>query len=176
MRKILGLTIVGASLLTGVPAYAHCPLCTAAAGTAAGLAATIGVKFGAIGVFMGGFATALGLWIGRLVKKRYLPRQNLVLFWAVYLSTLLPLIPFMKDYTSWYIFWRGDYGSIFNRTYLINLFLVGALLGSFIVYGGPRLSALLTRLRGGMMFKYQGIIITNALLVMAAILMQVLRR
>ena len=171
----LAAALAGALSFMSVPVHAHCPLCTAGAGAAAGLAALLGVKYGAIGVFLGGFATALGLWVPRLVKKRYIVWQNAFLFLAVYLSTLLPLIPFTKDYSSWFISWRGDYGSLFNRTYLINWFIVGAVIGSLVVYVAPRLSAALIQLRGGKALKFQGIVLTFLLLAITAFLMQVLR-
>jgi len=174
-RIVSGAALVGAMLFVSMPAHAHCPLCTAGAAVAAGLAAVLGVQYGAIGVFLGGFATALGLWVFRLVKKRYIPGQNVLLFLAVYLSTLLPLVPFTKDYSSWYVSWGGDYGSLFNRTYLINWFIVGAILGTLGVYFAPRISIGLTRLRGGSTFKFQGVLLTFLMLSITAFLMQVLR-
>jgi hypothetical protein len=101
--------------------------------------------------------------------------QNTFLFLAVYLSTLFPLVPFTRDYSSWFISWWGDYGSLLNRTYLINWFIVGAVIGSIIVYVAPRLSAALTRMRGGRTLKFQGIVLTFLLLAITAFLMQVLR-
>jgi hypothetical protein len=176
VRKIVSsATLVGTLLFASVSAQAHCPLCTAGAAVAAGLAALLGVKFGAIGVFLGGFATALGLWVSRFVQKQKIPWKNILLFLAVYLSTLLPLVPFTKDYSSWYVLWGGDYGSLFNRTYLINWFIVGAIFGSLGVYFAPRLSVALTQLRGGNTFKFQGVILTFLILSMTAFLMQVLR-
>ncbi len=176
VRRIVSVAaLVGALSLVSVPVHAHCPLCTAGAAVAAGLAALLGVKYGAIGVFLGGFATALGLWVSRFVPKRHIPWRNIFLFLVVYLSTLLPLVPFTKDYSSWYVFWGGDYGSLFNRTYLINWFIVGAILGSLSVYFAPRLSAAVTKLRGGSTFKFQGVLLTFLILSMTAFLMQVLR-
>ena len=174
-RIVSGAALVGTLSFVSVPVYAHCPLCTAGAALAVGLASLLGVKYGTIGVFLGGFATALGLWVSRFVRKRDFPWQNILLFLVVYLSTLLPLVPFTKDYSSWYVLWGGDYGSLFNRTYLINWFIVGAILGSLVVYFAPRLSASLTQLRGGNTFKFQGVILTFLILSITAFLMQVLR-
>lgn len=174
-RIVSGTALVGTLLFVSVPAHAHCPLCTAGAAVAAGLAALLGVKYGAIGVFLGGFATALGLWVSRLVQKQQIPWKNILLFLAVYLFTLLPLVPFTKDYSSRYISWGGDYGSLFNRTYLINWFIVGAIFGSLIVYFAPRLSVAVTKLRGGSTFKFQGVLLTFLILSITAFLMQVLR-
>lgn len=175
-RKIvIGTAITGSLTLVSGPVYAHCPLCTAGAGAMAGVAALLGVKYGAIGVFLGAMATALGLWLPRLIKKQYVPKQNLLVFWVVYLSTLLPLTPLLQDYSSIYLSLFGDYGTIFNSTYLINLFIVGAVLGSLIVWLSPHLSSYLSRRLGGKRIRFQGLIITFSLLLIASVLMQVLR-
>jgi hypothetical protein len=165
------------SLLTIVPVklFGHCPLCTGGAAAAAGAAALLGVNYGAIGVFLGAFATALGLWTPKLLKKRYVPLQKPLVFWVVYLSTLLPLIPFTRDYSSVYISRFGDYGSIGNRTYLINWFIVGAVLGSLIVYISPFISTKITDRRKGKAVRFQGLGITFALLIITAVSAQVLR-
>lgn len=174
-RRYLGLVLTTALSTVSVPVHAHCPLCTAGAGAAAGAAALLGVKYGAIGVFLGAFAMALALWMARLVTKRYLPYQKLLIIGAVYLSTLLPLIPFTRDYSSVFVSWGGDYGSLLNRTYLVNWFIVGAIIGSVIVYATPAISAGLTKLRQGKAVKFQGLMLTFSLLLIPAVLIQVLR-
>lgn len=171
----LGTLGLAFSLLTTGVVHAHCPLCTGGAAAAAGAAALLGVKYGAIGVFLGAFAAAMGFWLPRLIKKRYIPHQRRVVFWVVYLSTLLPLIPFTRDYSSVYISWFGDYGSIGNRTYLINWFIVGAVLGSLIVWVSPAISTNITEWRKGKSIRFQGLGITFALLIITAVFFQVLR-
>lgn len=42
--------------------FAHCPLCTIGAGAAAVGAAWLGVSYMVIGVFLGAFGLAIGLW------------------------------------------------------------------------------------------------------------------
>lgn len=176
MKRIhLGVTLTTVLSMMSVPVHAHCPLCTAGAGAAAGAAALLGVNYGAIGVFTGAFAMALALWMARLVRKRYIPYQKQSIIGVVYLSTLLPLIPFTKDYSSVFVSWGGDYGSLFNRTYLVNWFVVGAVIGSVIVYVTPAISARLKTLRHGKAVKFQGLMLTFGLLLIPAVLIQVLR-
>lgn len=175
MKKLLMLSVSSTSLAVLLPAkaLAHCPLCVGGAGAAAAVATLLGVKYGAIGVFMGGFAVALGLWIPRLLKKHYFKYQHIVLFWVIYLSTLLPMYPFLKgDYVSKFVSVSGEYGSWLNTTYLIDLFIVGAGLGSFIVYVSPKISARISKKRGRTV-KFQGLIITFTLLILAAVMLQV---
>lgn len=177
MKKSLSLAagITGSLPLISSPVvHAHCPLCTAGAGAMAGAAALMGIRYGAIGIFIGGFATATSLWLLGRVKKQYIPFQKPLLFAAIYLSILLPVIPLTKDYSSVYVSLFGDYGGLFNRTYLINWFLVGSLTGSLLVYFSPRLSGLITNFRKGRKVKFQGLILTFSLLILSGALMQVL--
>lgn len=175
MKKIYSASLLGAILLfSPVKVSAHCPLCTGGAGAAAAAAAYFGVKYGALGVFLGGFAIALSLWIARLPKKQYFKKQYFVLFWSVFLSTILPFyFMFKGDYVSRYITLGGEYGSITNRTYLIDLFIIGSILGALLVYFSPTISAWLTKARGGRMIKFQGLTITFVLLILGSILLQV---
>ena len=174
-QAIFGISLTGVLSLVSAPAYAHCPLCTAGAAAGAGAAALLGITYGTIGIFLGAFATALGLWIARIVKKQYIPAQRTVIFWAVYLSTLVPLVPLLKDYSPLYISWMGEYGGLLHRTYLINWFIIGAVIGTLIVWLAPRLSALIIKWRDGNVIRFQGLILTLLLLVTAGVLMQVLR-
>jgi hypothetical protein len=83
------------------------------------------------------------------------------------------MYPFLKgDYTSWFISASGEYGSWLNMTYLIDLFIVGAIIGSLIVVYSIKLSGLLTRKRDGKQIKFQGLLITFALLFISALLLQ----
>lgn len=159
--------------LLSIKLLAHCPLCTAGAGAAAAAAALLGVRYGSIGVFMGAFAAALGLWLGKKVKKRF-KFQETVLFWIIYLSTLIPLYPLLRgDYTSKYVSLGGEYGSWLNRTYLIDLFIVGAVLGIIIIYISPQISTYLTKIRKEKTLPFQGLFITFLLLIITGVIMQV---
>lgn len=155
-----------------ITSFAHCPLCTGGAGAAAAVATMLGVKYGATAVFIGAFATALGLWITRKIKKQYIKGQRPLLFIVVYLSTLIPIYPFIKgDYTSKFISIRGDYGSWLNKTYLIDMFFIGALIGTIIMFISPKISSYISQKRDKTI-RFQGIIITFILLVIAGVFLQ----
>ncbi len=166
-----GASMVG--LLAPVAALAHCPLCTAGAGLLAVGAYWIGVKAVTLGALLGAMATAMGLWFGRLVKKQYIPQQRIAITVVSWLLTLLPLRGLFGDYASWYVNWSGDYGTLFNRTYFINLFLLGAVLGTAATVVGPSASRYLTALRQGRHFQFQGMTVTLALVVLLAVAAQV---
>lgn len=175
MKKLSILSFaISAAFLTSAKVSAHCPLCTGGAGAAAVAAAYFGVKYGALGVLLGGFTTALALWLAHKPNRQYIQKQSTILFWAIYLSTVIPFYyMFRGDYTSYYLSWGGDYGSWTNRTYLFDLFVIGTIAGSLIVFLSPRVSAWISRKRGGKQIRFQGLLITFALLGVAGAMLQV---
>lgn len=173
MKKFIIISSL-ALLLSLVPAkvLAHCPLCVGGAGAAAALASFFGVSYGAIGVFMGGFAVALSLLIVNRLSEKF-RFQNSIVGWVIYLTTLIPLYPFLKgDIVAWVLSIGGDYGSMLNRTYLIDLFIVGSIIGSVIVLYAMKLSSFITSRRDGKTIKFQGLLLTFVLLIIAAVGMQ----
>ena len=125
-------------------AYAHCPLCTAGAAVAAGGAAWLGISKAAIGIFIGAFAVSTGWWASNLLKRKYIPFQKQLLILFSFVATIIPLMPLMESIYPVYISWAGDYGSLLNRTYILNLFLAGSILGGFTVCIMPWLSKKIT--------------------------------
>ncbi len=154
------------------PVLAHCPLCTIGAGAAAVGASWLGVGNGAIGVFIGAFAVALGLWVSNMLKKQYIPKQRMTLAVFSFITTILPLSPIMKDYSSIYISLRGEYGSLLNRTYLVPLFLVGSILGGIILLLSPTISKKITKMNKDKTLPYQGLAITFILLFLSSVVIQ----
>src|SRR3989344_7835140 len=106
------------AFLNGVSA--HCPLCTAGVAAAAGGALWLGVQKAVVGLFVGAFAVSTGWWVSKLVKKQYVPRQKAVIIVLSFLLTVLPLYSLLSDVYPLYITWGGEYGSLFNRTYVLN--------------------------------------------------------
>jgi hypothetical protein len=166
-----GITALGASLLSS-QAYAHCPLCTAGAGLAAAGAVWLGVNSTVVGISLGAFGLALGLWLGAMVKRQYIKYQRFIIGIFSFLTTILPLQPLLRDYTSIYISLTGDYGTVLNRTYLIDHFLLGNLIGAAVIVAAPRVSKLLTQARQGKILPYQGMCITFSLLVIVSLIGQ----
>lgn len=169
-KNILLFAAVGA--LVPTVAKAHCPLCTAGAGVLAIAAASFGVSTMAIGVFIGAFAVALGLWMARLVKKQYVKYQQHIIMVLTFLATIFPMMPLITEYMSFNLYWFGTYGSVFNRTYVVHGFLVGSFIGAMLMLLGPYISVWVKRMRKGKLFPYQGIFITLALLVLTSLFIQ----
>ncbi len=156
-------------------AEAHCPLCTAGAIVAAGGAAWLGVDIIVIGLFIGAFAVSIGFWISKLIKKKYIPHQTLVIVLVSFITTVIPILPILTnehDVFPVFISLMGEYGSFLNRTYLINLFLLGSVIGGAIVSSTPLISKNITRLRRKTI-PFQGVIITLLSLIIVGVILQV---
>ena len=153
-------------------AKAHCPLCTVGAGALAIGAAYLGVNTAVVGVFIGAFSLALSLWIARIVKKQYIPHQKSILIIIIFISTVIPIMPLIREYRSVNLFLYGAVGSILNRTYMINLFLIGVIIGAGIMYIAPFVSAWVKEHRNGKLIPYQGITIALLMLTSISLLIQ----
>lgn len=153
-------------------AFAHCPLCVVGAAAAAGGAKWMGVNTAAIGVFIGAFAIALGWWVSKLIKKQYFPLQKSFIIAVIFVTTVIPMLPMLGESFPIYVSLLGAYGSLLNRTYIFDLFLFGSIVGGFVVLIAPWFSSKITKLRKGKFLHYQGIVLTFAILIILAIIMQ----
>ncbi len=89
-----------------------------------------------------------------------------------FLSIILPLKLYFYETGSFYLYLFGDYGSLFNRTYVYDKFLLGSILGGFILLISPLISKKIIQIRQGKVFPYQGLIITFILLVIISVFFQ----
>ncbi|MDP3957828.1 MAG: hypothetical protein Q8Q10_05020 [bacterium] len=150
-------------------ALAHCPLCVAATGGLALLAASLGFSSAVVGIVSGAFALAMGLWFARLIKRKRVPFQDWLIALFVYLTTVLPLMPLAMEYKPLFVPFIGEYGT----TYPINLFLFGALLGAAIILIAPPLSRLISRLTEKHI-AFQQMITIGILLVLASTVVEII--
>lgn len=151
---------------------AHCPLCTVGIAAAAGGAAYLGVDKSVIGLFVGAFAVSTGWWVANKIKKRYIPYQKPLLILISFLLTVFPLLPLLERIYPLFISFFGEYGSIFNRTYVFNLSLITSMVGGIVVSISPWLSKLISFLRNKKPFLFQGAVLTIVLLIFMAVLVQ----
>jgi hypothetical protein len=146
---------------------AHCPLCTTGAAIVAGTAAMLGINQMSIGVFVGAFALSTGSWFSNMLKE-YIPYQKVIVILSSFLLTVFPLTSIMSDFYPVYIHIVGDYGSFLNRTYLINLFFVGSIIGAIVAFIAPGISWRIA-LKRRKAIRYQGVIITLALITLVSV-------
>jgi hypothetical protein len=147
-------------------------LCTVGAGAAAGAAVWLGVSKVVVGLFLGAFAMSMGMWFARVLgnKKKVIPFQYSIIVVLVFASTVWPLMFIVEAIGPLYLSFIGDYG----KTYALNYSLISSLFGGGIVLLSPTASKKLTHLRKGKMVAFQGMVLTFALLLLAAILIQLL--
>ncbi len=170
MKKLLMYLILPLFFIS--KASSHCPLCTAGAGAAAGIATYLGIDFAVIGVLLGGFSWALGSWTAKWFRKKFrekIRHQEIIITILIYLSIILPGYFWMPEATPFTFWMIGEYGT----TISLNNFLIGAVLGGLIVYTTPALSKKISGIRDDTL-PYQGMILTLGLLVIAALIFQVL--
>lgn len=154
---------------------AHCPLCTVGAVAAAGGAAWLGVNNMVIGLFIGAFAVSTGWWVSNLIKKKYIPYQKPIIILVSYITTILPISKLIPSIYPFYISLIGNYGSMLNRTYIVNLFVIGTVIGGIIVSAAPTISKKITALRQGKILPYQGVIVTFLILITIGGLIQIIQ-
>ena len=92
----------------------------------------------------------------------------------IFVGTIVPIMPFIKDYGPLYISLGGEYGTPWHNTYTIDLFLFGSVAGVILMLGAPLVSKLLTKWRNHQM-PYQGVVITLLLLVIASTIAQTIQ-
>lgn len=170
---IVTLLTVVSLIFTGYQlASAHCPLCTIGAGAAAGIAIWLGVSPTSVGIFIGAFAVAVGLWVARLIPKNFKFKFTGLAILS-FILTIIPIMPLVEGYYPIFINWSGPYGSIFNRTYLVNQFLIGSILGAIIMFISPKVSQQISRIKGKRLFPFQSIIITFILLIITSLVFEI---
>ncbi len=123
---------------------AHCPLCTAAAGTGVAVTRFYGVDDAITGVWLGGFAVSGALWFNRVFKKKLLPMQPLL----VVLATLA--ITIASFYFAGII---SSQGKIFG----IDRLLFGMVSGTAALYLGVYASGKIRKKYGRVFFPFQSI-------------------
>ncbi|MFB6306225.1 MAG: hypothetical protein ABEH43_04435, partial [Flavobacteriales bacterium] len=106
---LLALSVVFLFAISASAALAHCPLCTAGAGLAAGLAAWLGVSELSIGLFIGAFAVAVGIWIANILKFNFKGKSE-ALITVSFATTIFPLLYMFSESIPLYINWYGGYG------------------------------------------------------------------
>ena len=148
-------------------ASAHCPLCTAAVGVGAVYANSIGLDISIIGLFIGAFGISTGLWIGKKIKKNYFKFQLPIITISSFLLTIIPLRFISKDNIFLPVIWFGTYGSLFNKVYVIDKLILGGIIGAVITILAYNLHTYIKKVKGKVLFPFQGIAFTLAFLFIA---------
>ena len=159
------------AIISSESVMAHCPLCTAAVGAAAVSATYFGLDASIVGVFVGAIGVSLGLWFGKIIKKRYVKFQTPLIVAASFLLTVIPLLGVIKESLYLPALWFGPPGSVLNRIYFVDKLLLGSVLGALASFAAYWLHVYVKKIHGRVVVPYQGVIFTvGMLLFVAAIL------
>lgn len=161
MLKKTALVLIVLFLMASVVpmAYAHCPLCTAAVGAAAVSAKYYGMDLSIIGLLIGAFGVSTGLWIGLKVRKYFRLQLPLIVF-ASFLLTVIPLLAISDETLYFPLLLIGKAGSAFNKVYWINKLLLGSIIGGLMTVLSYVIHAYIKKLRGKVLFPFQGVAFT----------------
>lgn len=176
MQRLGALFAAVSLFITNTPiVHAHCPLCTGAVIAGAVGAKYIGLDVSIVGIFTGAFAISTGIWVGKKIRQ-LVPYQVL---WAALLSfalTIIPLLGKMNEPAYIPVFLFGTAGSLFNRLYFVDKFLLGSAIGGIVTAGAYWVHLSIKARNGKVLFPFQGIALTVTLLIMASIPMYFLFR
>ncbi len=169
IKVFLSLVVFG--IVLSSTSYAHCPLCTAGAWAAGAIAVWFGVSPVIVALFIWAFAMTLGVWFARIIKKRYISYQKIIIAASIYFVTVLTTVPFIWGHVvPFYVSLYWDYGSWLHSTYSINLVWIWALLGGWIIFLGAFLNKKIKKAEL-LAVPFQKIIITLILLSVFALLL-----
>lgn len=169
IRKKLFLPLVSIVTLIGLSetATAHCPLCTAAAGTGIGFAKYFGIDLLIFGLWLGFLMLSMSLW---WMKSNYIPlsreknHHQLIIVVIVSLGFLIPFY-FAGLLQSKHVV------VIFNRIFIFNRLLLGTILGIAIAWGTYKISRILKERNNGEVYiPFQSIILTTLVLIVLSLL------
>jgi len=166
------LTLLLSSAILVPPVSAHCPLCTAGAAIGVGVAREMGVDDSIVGLFLGAFVAASGLWLDRILKKRNIdyPLQGMILVAVSLLSVAVPLYYAGVITNTAVVRSLTDYHSLFGlEAFGIDKLFGGLLFGTVLITGVFTLSDYVTRIRGGRLFRFQGMVLMAVALALCAI-------
>jgi hypothetical protein len=140
-------------------AFAHCPLCTAATGSAVAVARFYGVDDLIVGTFIGGFVISTALWLNRILRKKNKGKDYIPFQWVtvVLLSFILTFISFQS---------AGIVG--YTTLFGIDRILMGMLLGSAITLFAFGFNGFVRKINGNKNYiPFQVIFLTIGLLLLS---------
>lgn len=167
-----GLIAVAAILFLTViiiqPVSAHCPLCTAGAAVGVGIARAYGVDDSIVGLFLGAFVAASALWLDRILKKRSIdyPFQGIILVAVSLLAVAIPLYYAGIITNVEVVKSMPEYHAVLGmEAFGLDKLFSGLLLGTVLIAGVFMVSDYITKKRGTRLFRYQGLILMAATLI-----------
>jgi len=143
-KYIIPLSFIG--LLIARPVYAHCPLCVAGAGAGLSLSRVLGIDDSITGVWMAAFLGAMSFWVDNSIKKTYIPLQKLVIYVAIFVTTVF----------SFYKF--GLINEHNGLVYNLPKLTFGIITGGVLLFLVDKTNEAIKQKNGKVLFPYQSIV------------------
>ena len=152
-----------------LPAKAHCPLCTAAAGAGVAITRFYGISDLVVGVWFGAFIISTALWANKALPKKIPFQEQIVSLFAF----LITVIPFYST---------GFMGAAENKKYFmlpsgsvygVDALLLGMIAGWIVFEGACYLSSYIKK-KKGLLYPYQTISFILSGLTLASLLFWVI--
>ena len=150
--------------LTNV-AFAHCPLCSAATGTAVAATRYYGVDDLIVGTFIGGFIISTAYWSNKFLMKKNKNKK--------YIQFQLPIVIILSLLLTFITFYFAKLLKNPNPAFQIfgiDKIVVGSVIGSLISVFAFWFNDFLRRIKGKSFFPFQGIVLSLALLSLTSLL------
>lgn len=158
MEKKLGF-ILAAAAATTAPVHAHCPLCTAATGSAVATARLYGLGDTTSGLLLGAFIVSGSMWLNNVLIHRR-KGQEYIPYQLAAISTLSMLSVLSAIYMSFYDEFLGFMS--------ISLLVYGLIAGSALSYSAFQFHYWLQERYHKSFIRYQGLMV-NVLIMLLAI-------
>ncbi len=165
------LSVIIFMIISAIPVHAHCPLCTGAVAAGAVTAKYLGLDISIVGLLVGAFGISTGLWFGKKIKKEFFKFQLYAVAVLSFLLTVVPLRFISTDNIYLPLLLFGEPGSILNKIYWIDKLIFGSIIGGLLTFMGYWLHNYIKKVKGKVLFPYQGIAITVGLLFATGLIM-----
>lgn len=171
MKKMAIIFLASVAMLSigSAPVHAHCPLCAGAVGMVAASAKYYGLDASIVGLFGGAFAVSTGVFFAQKVKKQYIRLQFPAIVLASFILTVIPLLLIKSEDMVLPLRLFGETGSVLNRVYWMDKLVFGALIALPVTLLAFWLHDYTKKVRGRVLFPYQGIVFTLAVLSIAGL-------
>ena len=164
--KVIGIFIISlASLITITPGVmAHCPLCTAATIIGVGVTRSLGWDDSIVGIFVGAMILSSALWLNNTLKKRNIGGSPFLRVSSITLAT------FVLTILSFYF--AGLFGPANTyRIFGMEKIIFGTFSGAIVSFTAFFISNKVKKKNNGkVLFSYQTMVLTFAVLLLNALL------
>ena len=162
--KISFIFLLSSFLFLPLRAFAFCPACLVAIGTATGVFRWLGVDDSIIGLWIGGFIFSLSIFLSNLLIRKVgkIKFQSFLIAPVFYLLAIL-------------ILWRLNALVLYNTIWGINKIIFGMIIGGLLLLITPYFDRFLRKLNQGKIFiSHQKMLLAVGSLLIASLILHLI--